>query len=57
MTKWNGRTITDDKEIAIVFNKCFASVGLDLAKHIPEIAKSPAAYLNISQLIRLFLRL
>ena len=57
MIKSNDRIITDDIEIAIVFNEFFASVGPDLAKHIPETGKSPIEYIKKSQLIRLFLRM
>ena len=38
--------ITDDTEIANVFNEFVASVGPDLAKHIPETGKSPTEYIK-----------
>ena len=56
LIKSNDRMITDDTEIANVFNDFFSSVGPDFAKHIPETGKSPTEYIkNIT--IRLFLRL
>ena len=48
MIKSNNRMITDDTEIANVFNEFFASVGPDLAKHIPETGKSPTEYIKNS---------
>ena len=49
MIKSNNRMITDDTEIVFnktVFNEFFASVGPDLAKHIPETGKSPTEYIK-----------
>ena len=46
MIKSNDRMITDDTEIANVFNEFFASVGPDLAKHIPETGKCPTEYIK-----------
>ena len=57
MIKSNDRMITDDTEIATVFNEFFANVGPDLAKHIPENGKSPTEYIKNITIIRLFLRM